>query len=571
MPLPNPRKGEKQKDFISRCHSAIKGEFPDQKQRTAVCFSQWRKKKNNMNIIKNIIKNFTIRREEREGAQFIVVPIVALVEGVHSGNNGPRFYPVVEIEKSAGNWNGIPLTIGHPNSGGNPISALNPGVLKNWSVGTFENTIFDNGKLRGEGWISLERAQELSPELLHLIQEGAPIEISTGLFSANDEQTGIWFGEDFDGTLSDFIPDHLALLPNAEGACSFKDGCGIRNNKAECKTCKFNIKEGGEENVKKSLKDITFEELKAMDESKLKEFKESCIIFNEKDLMTNELSHSKLREQLISIVNDMDKPEAMHFLREVFNSHFIFEKIEENGRKLFTQKFSINKDDDIKVKGNSAEVKERIEFILVDNINTNKEDVMKREELVKALIESEETPYDVEDTELLTDMGEEKFDKLVKFTNCKCKELNEEKEKKKETPTPTENKNEEEEEEEKVTNKKKEEKPTDEELLNNLSPGMKASIDRNKQKYEEEKTFLINSLIKNPRNTFKKEVLEKKEVEELESLCSLAKIPVYLGNNAPDNRIENKAEDTEVAKTESYTSLVLNKGKMEDGVQLMLK
>ncbi len=569
MPMPKRRKGESRKKFFDRCmgNPTMVKDFPDAKIRGGVCGTA-ADKKTNMNIIKNIIKNFAIRREEKKGSQFIVVPIIALVEGVHSGSNGPIFYPASEIERTAGDWNGVPLTVPHPEDfGGNPVSVLNPEILKTFAVGTFENTVFFDGKLRGEGWINLERIEEIAPEILHMLQEGVPIEVSTGLFSTNDEQAGNFFGEDFDGTVGDFVPDHLALLPNDEGACSFKDGCGIRNNKKECETCKLNIEKGGEKNV--LIKGFSLKALEAMNESELKEFKESCIIFKG-TLITNELSHSKLREQLISAVNDMDKPGAMHFLREVFNGHFIFEKIEENSRKLFTQKFSINKDDEIKIKGNSTEVKERIEFIPVDNSNSDKEAVMKkREELVKALIENKDTPYDAEDTELLTNMGEEKFEKVVKFVNCKCNEKKEEKE----TPEPVTNKEEEKEEEkeEVIVNKEKEKKMSDEELLNNLSPGTKASIDRGRQKYEEEKTFLINGLMKNPRNTFKEEDLKKKDVEELESLCSLAKIPVYLGNNAPDNRIESKETEPDTVKMESYTKLVQNKGKMESGEQLMLK
>lgn len=46
MPLPKPRSEESRDDFISRCMGgdAIK-EFKDQKQRVAVCFSQWKKAK----------------------------------------------------------------------------------------------------------------------------------------------------------------------------------------------------------------------------------------------------------------------------------------------------------------------------------------------------------------------------------------------------------------------------------------------------------------------------------------------------------------------------------------------
>jgi hypothetical protein len=48
MPLPSPKGSEKQSDFVSRCMgtSVMKNDFPDQKQRAAVCYSQWRKAKN---------------------------------------------------------------------------------------------------------------------------------------------------------------------------------------------------------------------------------------------------------------------------------------------------------------------------------------------------------------------------------------------------------------------------------------------------------------------------------------------------------------------------------------------
>lgn len=46
MPLPKPNKDEKEKDFISRCMSneTMKKEYPDGKQRVAVCYSQFKSK-----------------------------------------------------------------------------------------------------------------------------------------------------------------------------------------------------------------------------------------------------------------------------------------------------------------------------------------------------------------------------------------------------------------------------------------------------------------------------------------------------------------------------------------------
>ena len=44
MPIPKPKKKEKQGDFISRCagDTTMNKDFPETKQRVAVCYSQWK-------------------------------------------------------------------------------------------------------------------------------------------------------------------------------------------------------------------------------------------------------------------------------------------------------------------------------------------------------------------------------------------------------------------------------------------------------------------------------------------------------------------------------------------------
>ena len=44
MPIPKPKEGESEKDFISRCAKAIADEYPDNAQRIAVCYSKLREK-----------------------------------------------------------------------------------------------------------------------------------------------------------------------------------------------------------------------------------------------------------------------------------------------------------------------------------------------------------------------------------------------------------------------------------------------------------------------------------------------------------------------------------------------
>jgi HK97 family phage prohead protease len=47
MPIPKPKKGEKEDDFIERCmgNETMKDEYPDNDQRLAICYDSWRKEK----------------------------------------------------------------------------------------------------------------------------------------------------------------------------------------------------------------------------------------------------------------------------------------------------------------------------------------------------------------------------------------------------------------------------------------------------------------------------------------------------------------------------------------------
>ena len=46
MPIPKPHKGEKKKDFISRCMGDDTMQEYDQEQRAGICYTQWDKKDN---------------------------------------------------------------------------------------------------------------------------------------------------------------------------------------------------------------------------------------------------------------------------------------------------------------------------------------------------------------------------------------------------------------------------------------------------------------------------------------------------------------------------------------------
>jgi len=52
MPLPSPKGKQKEGGFVSSCMSSekMKKEYPDEKQRAAVCYSRWKKSKGVLEI-----------------------------------------------------------------------------------------------------------------------------------------------------------------------------------------------------------------------------------------------------------------------------------------------------------------------------------------------------------------------------------------------------------------------------------------------------------------------------------------------------------------------------------------
>lgn len=73
MPLPSPNKNESRDKFVSRCmgNPQAKKDFPDQKQRTAVCFSRFRRSKANFtkeekDALTNIIIGQKVKKKKKK-------------------------------------------------------------------------------------------------------------------------------------------------------------------------------------------------------------------------------------------------------------------------------------------------------------------------------------------------------------------------------------------------------------------------------------------------------------------------------------------------------------------------
>lgn len=177
------------------------------------------------------LNGYTIRREMHQGKAHIVVPTIMMKEGVHCGSHGPLLHPAEELGRHPGAWNGIPVIVYHPEDGeGNNISANAPQVIDEEVIGRVYHTTMSNGDLKAEAWLDELKLQQVSPETLEYINQNRPLDVSVGVFTDDEETSGVWGEENYSAIARNHRPDHLALLPGMQGACSFADGCGIRAN-----------------------------------------------------------------------------------------------------------------------------------------------------------------------------------------------------------------------------------------------------------------------------------------------------------------------------------------------------
>ena len=63
-------------------------------------------------------------------------------------------------------------------------------------------------------------------QILVALQSGKMLEQSTGLFADLEEKEGEFDGQKYKWIARNIRPDHVAILPHEEGACSIADGCG---------------------------------------------------------------------------------------------------------------------------------------------------------------------------------------------------------------------------------------------------------------------------------------------------------------------------------------------------------
>ena len=178
-------------------------------------------------------------RYEEEGT-FYVIPVVAAKVGVMNR----AYYPESVFSIFAEIWEDTPVLAGHPkDEKGSYVSGRSRKYLNQLEIGRFRNTEYSDSKLKGEFWLSSWKSEQILGKIgLERIVNAEPMDVSIGVLAVYEEQKGVFENEEYDVTILEAYPDHVALLLNEEGACSQEKGCG---------TFRYNSKEKGSENMRK--------------------------------------------------------------------------------------------------------------------------------------------------------------------------------------------------------------------------------------------------------------------------------------------------------------------------------
>jgi hypothetical protein len=178
-----------------------------------------------MTLYFSVNQTATAHEVMHDGHRYLVAPVVALVAGVVNS----LYVPADELSKHIAAWNGRPISLGHPQANGQYISANSPDVWASAVPGQLWNAHADGDKLKADLWLDLDKAAKLGDsgtKIVQRLRSNQPVEVSTGYFADVESTPGVWNGKSYTGITRNIRPDHLALLPDELGACSWMDGCG---------------------------------------------------------------------------------------------------------------------------------------------------------------------------------------------------------------------------------------------------------------------------------------------------------------------------------------------------------
>jgi hypothetical protein len=316
-------------------------------------------------------------------------------------------HTALELSKNPQSWNNIPIMIGHPQLNGVDVSALVPEVLAN-SVGIVQNTQIVNGSLKAEAWLDELKLQTISAKTLAIVRSGQPLEVSTGAFTGEIKTGGVYNNKRYKAIAINLRPDHLALLPDEVGACSWTAGCGVRNS---LKTNKTDNNEMNEEEI-------------------LLQKQEAYELLAQQALLDNQQGYQAMLDQVRSKLDSMDNVMSYHMLEEMYDNYLIIRvrnKTGDNAVTYFRQPYQLDEEGNVEFRDNPIKVTREVSYTQVNNTggirrtifnNSKTKDMTNEEkkpcclEKVVALINNKATKFTGEDEAWLMTLSAEQLEKL---------------------------------------------------------------------------------------------------------------------------------------------------------------
>jgi hypothetical protein len=338
------------------------------------------------------LTGYTIRKKTFKGKEYLVVPVVMMRDGVHRGSQGVVRHTEEELSKYVECWNGIPVTVSHPSENGQPVSANSPAILEQYAVGTIFNSRMDGDKLKAEAYIDETTLQGISENALLAIKNQRPLDVSVGVFSDDIENSGEWNGETYEAIATNYRPDHLALLPGQQGACSWEDGCGIRTNQ--------NTKDMNAYKHEKPEKMLAVNELAYP---------------KPEGLQLNEMGYVRLREILQLVLDRLDDVGNSFFLEELYQDHFIGRIQNVSGTFYFQQSYILQPDNSVELVGERQNVKKETNYIQINEKGESNMSEIKKPccpEKVTELINHELTSYTESDRDWLNGVESDRLERM---------------------------------------------------------------------------------------------------------------------------------------------------------------
>ena len=437
------------------------------------------------NLARSEVKEDTLNGRPHLSAPVMMIKAPIVMNGL--------LYPVDEVQKFVEAWNGRPVTLFHPKSAeGEYISANSPEVVNSVQLGQIFGAQFNDG-LRAEAWVDVEKARTVRPEVLDFYEgRRQNLEVSTGLFGDVVRVVGDLNGVAYEGIMTNIRPDHLALLPGGEGACSWTDGCGLRANEGE-------------------------------DVDKIIEFRK------QQYLQANASTLKGIMEAMRKAVDGMDDRNYVHYFRDATvgrNPYVIYTKEKRwvEGQPpvaptTYRQTYEIDGNGVVALTGTPEEVVIQTTYVTVSekqedekNMKTNEQ---KRKEKVDALIACQRCKYAEKDREFLMGLNEEQLELITPPENVVLKANEEQKPESAETKPSGSDK-------EPHGNEKPQNAMAWLNSQENMPEAVKETLRESMLTNETIKIELVTNLVKHPRNKFTQDQLMSKSVSDLKMLSELA-------------------------------------------------